>query len=72
MPQENKTLNEGINDFTSENYNQWIKKLSHDTHNLSMPKFTVEYKIKLNNALKRLGMGLAFDRDYADFTIWTK
>ncbi|MCE5304427.1 serpin family protein [bacterium] len=68
LPQEDKTLNECINAFTQENYNEWIGRLSHDTLELSMPKFTVEYKIKLNDALKRLGMGLAFDRDYADFT----
>lgn len=32
-----------------------------------MPKFEIEYDILLNNTLKQLGMGIAFDKKQADF-----
>lgn len=35
---------------------------------LRMPKFTLEYEIKLNDVLTALGMGIAFDQALADFS----
>jgi serpin B len=35
---------------------------------VSMPKFTLEYELELNEALEALGMGIAFDPNAADFT----
>ncbi len=33
-----------------------------------LPRFRLEYQIKLNETLKKLGMAIAFDADYADFS----
>ena len=35
---------------------------------MQLPKFTLEYEIKLNDALKALGMEVAFNSSQADFT----
>ncbi len=35
---------------------------------LGLPKFELEYKLKLNDVLEALGMEIAFDPTYADFT----
>jgi serpin B len=38
---------------------------------ISLPEFKLEYGTRLNDALSGLGMGVAFDRDRADFTDMT-
>jgi len=41
----------------------------HETEiHVSLPKFTLEYEITLNEVLKSLGMGIAFSADSADFS----
>jgi serine protease inhibitor len=35
---------------------------------VALPKFTVEYGVMLNRALSKLGMGIAFDGQRAQFT----
>lgn len=68
LPNYDKTLDECLNAFTQENYSQWIANL--DTHKVivELPKFKIEYKKKLNETLKSLGMGIAFEGGKSDFT----
>jgi len=35
---------------------------------VKLPKFNVEYGVRLNSVLQKLGMGIAFDRDMANFS----
>ncbi len=55
-------------EFTEENWQNWIGSLSEEEVLISLPKFEIEYGIKLKNALSALGMGIAFDGELADFT----
>jgi serine protease inhibitor len=53
--------------FSQENWNSWLSSFASDSGKLYFPKFTLEYKIKLNDVLTALGMGIAFDQYQADF-----
>ncbi|RNA12427.1 serine ase inhibitor [Brachionus plicatilis] len=44
-----------------------LQNLEHKSINLKIPKFTIKYKINLNEVLKKLGILAAFDRQKADF-----
>jgi len=54
--------------LTQERWDGWIAGLSQSERCVSMPKFTLEYEIELNEVLDSLGMGVAFKEGLADFT----
>jgi len=54
LPQPQRDIDSLIAEFSQENWN--------------MPRFTLEYEIKLNDILTGLGMGIAFDAAQADLT----
>lgn len=61
-----------VDDFlaalSAENWNQWTGSFSEQDGVLFLPRFKLEYEKLLNDALKSLGMTVAFDQDQADFT----
>jgi serine protease inhibitor len=54
--------------MNNENWNQWMANLDTTGIELHLPKFKFEYKKKLNEMLKLLGMGEAFNPDKSDFS----
>jgi len=54
--------------FTKNSLELWLGSFAKNEVLLYMPKFEIEYSIKLNDALKALGMEIAFDPGRADFT----
>ncbi|MEA1912385.1 MAG: serpin family protein [candidate division WOR-3 bacterium] len=68
LPHPEKNIDSLIAEFNEENWNQWISSFSEQEITLQLPKFTLEYEIKLNDVLKALGMEIAFDGNRADFT----
>ena len=54
--------------LTSENWDTWMKEFAETQGEIALPRFKVEYEIRLNDALRSLGMGIAFDPDRADFS----
>ncbi|UCG87709.1 MAG: serpin family protein [Gemmatimonadota bacterium] len=56
-----------VDQLTQENWSEWVGQIHTEEIHVSIPKFTLEYEIKLNDALTALGMGIAFS-DTADFT----
>ena len=54
--------------LSEENLSNWNAGLDSTRINLQLPKFEMEYKIRLNDMLKSMGMGIAFDPDSADFS----
>ena len=44
-----------------------MKQFAKTKGEIAVPRFKVEYEIGLNDALKALGMGIAFDPDRANF-----
>ena len=69
LPAEGSSLEEFASGLTGEELESYIAKVSERELDLRMPKFKLEYgKVDLKDALKSLGMGVAFDRSAADFS----
>jgi serpin B len=70
LPKEGVSLDSFIASMNQTVHDGYISRLqSPDNLIVKMPKFKVEYGVKhLNNALKMLGMGIAFDPIEADFS----
>ncbi|MEK6323693.1 MAG: serpin family protein [Acidobacteriota bacterium] len=54
--------------LTAANWEAWMKEFAETKGDIALPRFKVEYEIGLNDALKALGMGVAFDPQRANFT----
>jgi serpin B len=68
MPAEGADVGPVVEALNAGNWSQWTGGLSMSQAIVSMPKFTLEYELELNEALEALGMGIAFDPNAADFT----
>ena len=70
LPDEGFTVADAAVTLTSENWDTWMTELKTGITevDLSMPRFKYEYKRKLNDDLKALGMEIAFDPGKADFS----
>lgn len=67
LPKQTKSLDSLINQLDPLKFHEWISYFSEYRGNLSLPKMKIEYKIKLNDILTSLGMGIAFDALSANF-----
>ncbi|MBA4407060.1 proteinase inhibitor I4 serpin [bacterium] len=67
LPNNGRNLQEVVSFLTRENFDSVIGRLHSSKKNLFLPRFKVEYRIKLNDVLKVLGMDIAFDPDKANF-----
>jgi len=70
LPSEGTDINKFINSLaiSNEEYNKIIDGLDYVKVHLQLPKFELEFKEKLNEILKDLGMHNAFNPKDADFT----
>jgi len=68
LPKHGKSTNSLTADFTPDNWILWMKSFDKDSVSIFLPKFKVEYKIKLNDVLSEMGMGIAFVPGLADFS----
>ena len=68
LPKLGKNIDSLIADLSQENLDSWLNGLESDSGKVCLPKFTLEYDLLVNDALKALGMGSAFDPEQADFT----
>jgi serine protease inhibitor len=67
LPQQGHTPAELLGTMTAETWKDLAGRFQeHDMH-LTLPRFRMEYSRKLNEDLTVLGMGIAFDKDRADF-----
>jgi len=57
-----------VNNLTAESWARWTVGLDTSEMMVSLPRFTLEYELALNDALKALGMEEAFNAGQADFT----
>jgi len=72
LPDEDKSLDEFEKDLTPENWELWMRSFQLNPGDLTLPRFKVEWESGLNEALKELGMGEAFDPSRADFSQMAK
>ncbi|MBD1860904.1 MULTISPECIES: serpin family protein [Trichocoleus] len=68
LPKSKSNLPSFYRDLTAANWEQWMKEFRNRPGSVQIPKFKLEYDLNLNNALKTLGMGIAFNGSKADFS----
>jgi serpin B len=68
LPPRGTSLAEFQKSLTLQNWDAWMGQFSKTKGEIAVPRFKVEYEVGLNEALKALGMGIAFDPERANFT----
>jgi len=68
IPSDPTTIDDVAKDITQQQWNAWVTSLYSTEMYVSIPKFTLEYEITLNDVLKALGMEVAFSSGEADFS----
>lgn len=68
LPESPQGVESLIDDLTHDQWISWVAALDSTARQISMPKFTLEYELNMNDVLKSLGMSIAFSPDSADFT----
>ncbi len=63
LPSPESTVAELVNDLTTESLTDWIEQADTLGIHLMLPKFKTEFKLKLNDVLKGMGMELPFTSD---------
>ncbi len=67
LPNEDKTLQDIIDNLSSDNWELWQESFFETNADIEFPKLKFEYEIKLNDVLSEMGMGIAFT-DGANFS----
>lgn len=68
LPDRGTDLNTFLERLNAQDWEGWMSQFSEADVSLVMPKFKLEYGAEIKRALGLLGMGIAFDRDRADFS----
>jgi serpin B len=68
LPDEDSSLGQFQSQLNMENWAAWLSSYEKKQGTIMLPRFTMEYETSLNQALKNLGMEIAFDGDKADFS----
>jgi serpin B len=68
LPAKGTGLGQFQKGLNAANWDSWMRAFVETQGDIAVPRFRVEYEIGLNDALKQLGMGVAFDPDRADFS----
>jgi len=68
LPAESSNLDAFCKQLSAENWEKWMKQFHTMEGDLWLPRFKSEYEKTLNDSLKALGMGIAFDPSQADFS----
>ena len=61
-------FNDWLNEFTAEDYFALINKTREDEIPVGLPKFEANFSYELTEPLVNIGLAVAFDREFADFT----
>ncbi len=67
LPNEGFRLREFLESLNAENWKNWMSQFHMMQGSIVLPRFKLEYELNLNNALKALGMEVAFDKSRANF-----
>lgn len=68
LPDPESDLNAFLENLNAERWEHWMSQFHGQDVSLVMPKFKLEYGRTLNDALKVLGMDIAFQGDLANFS----
>lgn len=61
LPRQNSNLSAFYQDLNAENWDKWVTQFSDRQGAIRLPRFKVESDFTLNDTLKALGMGVAFE-----------
>ena len=67
LPDAESNLNTFLERLSTEHWESWMSQFREESVLLVLPKFRLEYRTRLNNALKALGMGITLSAE-ADFS----
>ena len=67
LPNRDSNLNKFLRNLNAENWEDWIAQFQNRRHEIMLPRFKLEYEVRLNDTLEALGMGIAFGGG-ADFS----
>jgi serine protease inhibitor len=68
LPRMERDVDSLIAQLNPDIWEKWVNSFSEKEGTIQLPRFTLEYELKLNDALKTLGMAIAFEPFQADFT----
>lgn len=68
LPDESSSLNDLLKVLSYQEWQQWMKSFRNSPGDVKIPRFKMDYSRELNNALKAMGMAVAFERGKADFS----
>jgi len=68
LPKPSSSLEAFQQTLTAENWQTWNTQFRRREGMVKLPRFNTEFSVGLNDALKSLGMAIAFDPDRADFS----
>lgn len=68
LPDEESSIDEFLNGFSYQKWEQWINNFDNTPGDVKLPRFKLDYEKTLNDPLKDLGMGVAFNSREADFS----
>lgn len=68
LPGKGTPLSEFLKQLNRQNWEQWQAQFHPMEGDIAIPRFKIEYEKELSEALKALGMAVAFDRARADFS----
>ncbi len=68
LPKPDNDLKQFHTELNQANWDRWIASFGSMEGELGLPKFSFDYEVSLNDALKLLGMEIAFDGNRADFS----
>jgi len=68
LPNVNQTVDNFIARLTPEKLENYLNDLDYNFGTITMPKLKLNYKLLMNDVLSAMGMAIAFDPKFADFT----
>ncbi|HWO00771.1 MAG TPA: serpin family protein [Blastocatellia bacterium] len=68
LPEAGTNISQFLPSLTASNWDSWMRSFSKTQGSIVLPRFKVEYEVTLNDALRALGMGVAFAADRANFS----
>jgi len=68
LPDQGSAYNEFLKSLSYQKWEEWMNSFNDTPGDVKLPRFKLDYENTLNNALKDLGMGVAFSASEADFS----
>jgi serpin B len=68
LPDEESSLDEFLQNLTYTNWLEWMSSFNRVRGTVGLPRFTCQYETNLNTTLSAMGMGVAFDREQANYS----